>query len=52
MSTKETKSIPTSLLVSAAYDNQKNIAVLKFYNPETQELNSSHKLVNAFQSPK
>ena len=38
MSTKETKSIPTSLLVSAAYDNQKNVAVLKFYNPETQEL--------------
>ena len=38
MSTKETKSIPTSLLVSAAYDNKKNIAVLKFYNPETQEL--------------
>ncbi len=38
MSAKETKSIPTSLLVSAAYDSQKNIAVLKFYNPETQEL--------------
>ena len=31
-------SIPTSLLVSAAYDREKNVAVLKFYDPETQEL--------------
>ena len=38
MSAQETKSIPTSMLVSAAYNSQKNIAVLKFYNPETQEL--------------
>jgi len=38
MPTQETKSIPTSLLVSAAYNSQKNMAVLKFYNPETQEL--------------
>ncbi len=38
MSTQETKSIPTSLLVSAAYNSKKNMAVLKFYNPETQEL--------------
>ena len=38
MSAQETKSIPTSLLVSAAYNSQKNMAVLKFYNPETQEL--------------
>ena len=34
----QNKSIPTSLLVSAAYDKVKNVAVLKFYNPETQEL--------------
>ena len=34
----QTKSISTSLLVSAAYNSQKNMAVLKFYNPETQEL--------------
>ena len=34
----QNKSIPTSLLVSAAYDKIKNVAVLKFYNPETQEL--------------
>ncbi len=38
MSAQETKSIPTSLLVSAAYNSKKNMAVLKFYNPETQEL--------------
>ena len=34
----QNKSIPTSLLVSAAYNKEKNVAVLKFYNPETQEL--------------
>ena len=38
MSTQEKKSIPTSLLVSAAYSREKNVAVLKFYNPESQEL--------------
>jgi len=38
--TKEEKqsSMPTSLLVSAVYNNQKNAAVLKFYHPETQKL--------------
>ena len=34
----QNKTIPTSLLVSAAYNKEKNLAVLKFYNPETQEL--------------
>ena len=38
MSSQENKSIPTSLLVSATYNNQKNSAVLKFYNPETQKI--------------
>ncbi len=38
--TKEEKqsSMPTSLLVSAVYNNQKNAAVLKFYHPETQKI--------------
>ena len=34
----QNESIPTSLLVSAAYNKEKNVAVLKFYNPESQEL--------------
>jgi len=34
----QNKTIPPSLLVSAAYNKEKNLAVLKFYNPETQEL--------------
>jgi DNA polymerase, archaea type len=38
MSSIEKKSVPTSLLVSATYNNQLNCAVLKFYNPETQEI--------------
>jgi DNA polymerase I len=33
----QNKSIPTSLLVSAAYNKEKNVAVLKFYNPESKE---------------
>ncbi|MEM3143440.1 MAG: DNA polymerase domain-containing protein [Candidatus Nitrosotenuis sp.] len=32
------KSLPPSLLVSATYDSQKQAAVLKFYNPETQKI--------------
>ena len=38
--TKEEKqsSMPTSLLVSATYNSQKNAAVLKFYHPETQKI--------------
>jgi len=38
--TKEEKqsSMPTSLLVSATYNSQKNVAVLKFYHPETQKI--------------
>ncbi|MGQ0605895.1 MAG: DNA-directed DNA polymerase I [Candidatus Nitrosotenuis sp.] len=32
------KTLGPSLLVSAAYDNQKLAAVLKFYNPESQKL--------------
>jgi DNA polymerase elongation subunit (family B) len=32
------KSLPPSLLVSATYDNQKQSAVLKFYNPEYQKI--------------
>lgn len=35
---KEKNSVPTSLLVSATYNNQKNAAVLKFYNQDTQEI--------------
>ncbi len=38
--TKEEKqsSMPTSLLVSATYNSQKNVVVLKFYHPETQKI--------------
>lgn len=32
------KSLSPSLLVSATYDNQKQAAVLKFYNPESQKI--------------
>jgi len=32
------KSIPISLLVSATYNNQKNAAVLKFYDPKSQKI--------------
>ena len=32
------KSIPTSLLVSATYNSQKNSAVLKFYEPKSQKI--------------
>lgn len=32
------KSIPISLLVSATYNNQKNAAVLKFYEPKSQKI--------------
>jgi len=32
------RNLETSMLVSAAYDSKKNVAVLKFYNPKTQEL--------------
>lgn len=35
---QQLKSIPTSLLVSAVYDNQKKVAVLKFYEPESQKI--------------
>ena len=35
---EQVSSIPTSLLVSATYDNQKNAAVLKFYEPKSQKL--------------
>ncbi|MFB5631460.1 MAG: DNA-directed DNA polymerase I [Nitrosopumilaceae archaeon] len=38
MSAIEKKSVPTSLLVSATYNNQLNCAMLKFYNPETQQI--------------
>ncbi|HSA97557.1 MAG TPA: 3'-5' exonuclease, partial [Candidatus Nitrosotenuis sp.] len=31
-------SFSPSLLVSATYDNQKKVAVLKFYNPESQKI--------------
>ena len=36
--TKQIKSIPTSLLISATYDNQKNAAVLKFYEPKSEKI--------------
>ena len=41
-------SMPTSLLVSAMYNNQKNCAVLKFYEPKSQKIilwadNTGHK---------
>ncbi len=32
------KTMPTSLLVSAAYNSQKNAAVLKFYDPKSQKI--------------
>lgn len=32
------RNLETSMLVSATYDGKKNVAVLKFYNPKTQEL--------------
>ena len=35
---QEKKSVPTSLLVSATYNNQKNSAILKFYEPESQKI--------------
>lgn len=35
---KQDVSIPTSLLVSASYDNQKKAAVLKFYEPTSQKI--------------
>ena len=35
---KQEMSIPTSLLVSATYDNQKKSAVLKFYEPKSQKI--------------
>jgi len=38
MSTLEKKSVPTSLLVSATYNSQKNAAVLKFYEPKSQKI--------------
>jgi DNA polymerase I len=34
----QSKSIPISLLVSATYNNQKNAAVLKFYEPKSQKI--------------
>ncbi len=38
MSTLEKKLVPTSLLVSATYNSQKNAAVLKFYDPKSQKI--------------
>ncbi|HEY8110150.1 MAG TPA: DNA-directed DNA polymerase I, partial [Candidatus Nitrosotenuis sp.] len=40
MSSQESQvtSFPPSLLVSATYDSQKKVAVLKFYNPESQKI--------------
>jgi len=35
---EQVKSMPTSLLVSATYDYQKNAAVLKFYEPKSQKI--------------
>ena len=35
---KQVSSMPTSLLVSATYDREKNAAVLKFYEPESQKI--------------
>ena len=35
---EQVKSMPTSLLVSATYDHQKNAAVLKFYEPKSQKI--------------
>ena len=36
--TQRLKSMPTSMLVSAAYDNISKSAILKFYEPESQKL--------------
>ena len=36
--TDEVESMPPSMLVSATYDNKSRSAILKFYNPESQEL--------------
>ena len=36
--TEQVKSMPPSLLISATYDNQKKIAVLKFYEPKSQKI--------------
>ncbi|KKN54984.1 hypothetical protein LCGC14_0587060, partial [marine sediment metagenome] len=46
--TERIKSMPPSLLVSATYNSQKKAAVLKFYEPKSQELklwtdNTNHK---------
>jgi DNA polymerase elongation subunit (family B) len=38
MAQEQIKSLPPSLLVSATYDNQKQAAVLKFYNPDLQKV--------------
>ena len=35
---KQGVSIPPSLLVSATYDSQKKVAVLKFYEPKSQKI--------------
>lgn len=35
---EQIKSLPPSLLVSATYDNQKQAAVLKFYNPQSEKI--------------
>ena len=45
---EQIKSMPTSLLVSAAYDYKKKAAVLKFYEPKSEEIivwpdNTNHK---------
>lgn len=45
---EQIKSMPPSLLVSATYNNQKKAAVLKFYEPKSQEIklwtdNTNHK---------
>ena len=37
-SSEQIKSMPPSMLVSAAYDSQKKSAVLKFYDPESQKI--------------
>jgi len=37
-SSEQIKSMPPSMLVSAAYDSQKKSAVLKFYDPKSQKI--------------
>ena len=37
-SVEKITNMPPSLLVSATYDNQKKAAVLKFYEPKSQEI--------------